>query len=217
MKMQNIRFCEFCDKFGGHENLSPQWFDVALKADRDFVVVPGLGGFVEGYLMIVTRAHVRNFGQLPEEQIAGAERLKNEVRRILRSFYSDSIVFEHGAASVDGLGGSCINHAHLQCLPFDHDLLPELAKRHALTKIERMSRITELSLQDKPYIYYEDQAGNMVVCDAGGIPSQYMRRLIADVIGIPDQWDYAVYRREALIRNTIARLTPWPEGNHSQA
>ncbi|MCK7485429.1 MAG: hypothetical protein MZU97_07610 [Bacillus subtilis] len=55
----------FCAKFGVSSSDKVDWFDQELSAIGDFVVVPGLGAFFDGYVaMIVPRFHYSNLSIL---------------------------------------------------------------------------------------------------------------------------------------------------------
>lgn len=202
--------CVFCMKFSGAFSLEREWFDTELISSGDFLVAAGLGPFVEGYLMILTRQHYHSMAQLSTPQLLQLTVLKDEVRDVLTKCYRAPVVFEHGPAFPVSSGGSCIDHAHFQFLPLEIDLLPLLRTRHIMKPIRDLAALVELSAEGKPYLFFENQRGHMYVGEAENVPSQYLRRLIAKELGIPDQWDYALFPNYELIAATIERLTPWP-------
>jgi ATP adenylyltransferase len=209
--------CVFCMKFGEDAGAQREWFDAELANLGDFVVVPSLGPFAEGCLMILTRHHYCSMAHLPAAQLARLAVLKSEVREVVTSHYRAPIVFEHGPSVPIGdagfpicSGGCCIDHAHFQVLPIEVDLLAMLKERHTMVPLSDLSDLAGFAVRRRPYVYFEDQQGRMYVGEAEGVPRQYLRRLIAERLGIPDRWDYDFFPNDEMIAATIGRLTPWP-------
>jgi hypothetical protein len=132
--------------------------------------------------------------------------LRREVRDLLTKRYSHPIAFEHGPGLPIGMGGGCIDHAHIHVLPSEIDLLPLLSK-YDMKLIGDTNYTYEIERKDRPYLLYEDQRGHIYMGNGENVPSQFIRRIIANELGIPDQWDYAVFPKYELIEATIDKLT----------
>ncbi len=202
------RSCVFCHKFSTKFLIKQKWFDKELTSTDDFVVVPALGALVEGYLMIVTKNHYRSMALLTAHQLDNLEILKNQTRQKLIELYKNPIIFEHGPTNLATSIGSCIDHAHFQILPFEYDLLPKLQANYDLKPIKHLSNLTEFGKKDKPYIFFENNSGQMFVILTDKVPNQHIRRLIANALGISDQYDYAIFPNYDLISKTINKLSP---------
>ena len=61
--------------------------DTLLRETQHFEWVPGLGAFVEGYSLLVSKEHVLNTGALPLEQIDELAVFAHEVRALLQNVY----------------------------------------------------------------------------------------------------------------------------------
>jgi diadenosine tetraphosphate (Ap4A) HIT family hydrolase len=201
--------CLFCNKFGAPSNSNENWYDKILTHQGGFKVIPGLGPLAEGYLLVISTQHYLNIASLPQKKLAELGNLKQHVRDILTQCYEPPIFFEHGPASIARGGGSCIDHAHLHALPIKFDLLSFLRQDHDLMPIDSLSCLAQL-WACRPYLFIEDQKGQMYMCITDRIPGQYLRRIIAKGIGISDEWDYALFPKYDVVAATINRLTPWP-------
>ena len=202
--------CAFCDKFGNLETHSRAWYDAELLHSGEFVVVPALGALAAGHLMILTRSHYPNMGCLLEGDLMRLSSLLRRIRDVVSAAYGDVVAFEHGPALSAYGGGSCIDHAHLQVLPLSvsGDLLPRLSEKCDFRPMDDISVLSQIGLRNLPYVFFQDQRERMFICQPANVPSQYLRRVIAEELGRPDQWDYALFPNLDFIDATISRLRP---------
>lgn len=202
--------CTFCTKFGTAPRSDREWYDEVLTSLKEFKVVPGLGPFSEGYLLIVTTHHYLNTACLPQRKLNDLRTLKRKVRDVLTRHYEPPIFFEHGPRPPGGGGGSCIDHAHLHAFPTSLNLLPHLQQSHHIMPIDNLTDLTQFCDHRQSYLFFEDQEGQMYACSVEEVPSQYIRRIMAREMGKPNEWDYALFPNYDLIDATINQLTPWP-------
>src|SRR5690242_17652705 len=96
--------CEFCAEFSAtrsHKNtffhlLFPYLPDRILLETSNFVVTPGLGQIVEGYLLVITKSHFTSMGELPPRLFPEFDWLVQQSCEILQSVYGvDCLQFEH--------------------------------------------------------------------------------------------------------------------------
>ncbi len=209
--MPNNRQCDFCDEFsGGHQNAFAAWYGcehrTVLETDN-LKVVPSLGHFVKGYLLIVPKLHWCTLTDTPGVVISEVEEVKRAVIRELSPVYGPYVFFEHGARTPES-GGCGIYHAHLHALPLNVDgPLPRLRQQFSALRIESLQELRIRTL-NRSYLYYEDCSAGSWVFFPESLPSQYMRRLIAETLGI-SQWDWrSSGRQEALLatRTEVASL-----------
>lgn len=201
--------CLFCRKFGTDASSRQDWFDRELLADDEFVVTAGLGPIGPGYLLIVSRDHYAATSSLEAAQIDVLERLKDEVRDVVSSRFGPVIVFEHGPGASRSGAGSCIDHLHLHVQASETDLIGMIRGRR---DVELISRLHDLQrYRGTSYLFLEDQEGQMHVGAAGNVGGQYVRRLLYEAGGRPDEWDYLTFPNYGAIGTTIKELTPWPQ------
>ena len=101
--------------------------DTLLDQTDHFQWIPGLGSFVEGYSLIVSKKHVLNTGCFNVDVINELERFICEIRKTMRALYEmGSVVFEHGTMGSRDYAGSCIEHQHIHILLADFSDVPSV-------------------------------------------------------------------------------------------
>jgi diadenosine tetraphosphate (Ap4A) HIT family hydrolase len=204
--------CDFCDEFsGGLENSFTARYGSDLKSriilkTENFSVLPSLGQIVEGYLLIVPTKHYTALADLPMQLVQELSRLCGRVRSALFDTYGPALLFEHGVRA--GQSGGCgIEHAHLHAVPFAYAIEPveELKQRHSFKFIRGISEINNEVPRTSSYLYYENISGQPCVFDVDFVPSQYLRKLLAESAGI-DLWDWREYGKERALVSTLTRL-----------
>jgi ATP adenylyltransferase len=162
-----------------------------LRLEEEDVIMRPLGQLVEGYLLIVSKGHHISLGGIPEEHHSELERVKEEVKRVLSEHYCIPLFFEHGAAGTNRKGGCCIDHAHLHAVPVGVDVLQELANRFSHSEIRSFADLKARYDKGQHYLFLEEASGRKYIFDIPSvIPSQYIRKVIAQKIGKPERWDW---------------------------
>ena len=150
--------------------------------------MPMVGPLVPGYLLIVPKDHYLSIAQLPKEQVKELKIIKEELKKVFQQYYGKSVFYEHGALSCSAKGGCCSDHAHLHIVAVDIDVKDKFDKcGYELRKIEDYNEIVNQKQRNTPYLYYENQEGEMFVADAPVVESQFIRKLIAKDIDALDR------------------------------
>jgi diadenosine tetraphosphate (Ap4A) HIT family hydrolase len=213
MTQQSMSLCDFCDEFsGGNQNAftriyAPVPKSRALFESENFVLVPSLGAIAEGHVLIIPKRHYTALADMPHRQIRELSELSERVRQIVFQSYGPSLLFEHGVRS-QGSGGCGIDHAHLHTVPFSHSADPFeiLEKKYPFKAV---SSIAELNYKAPPncsYLYYEEVCGRSWIFDVDYMPSQYVRKLLAESIG-SQSWDWRNCGREPALLAALVRLS----------
>jgi diadenosine tetraphosphate (Ap4A) HIT family hydrolase len=208
-----ITSCDFCNELSqGKENAFARLYGTApssrmLFRSENFAVLPSLGQIVEGYLLIIPTKHYMAMADISLELQEELSRLCVRVRSALSQAYGPALFFEHGIRGTQA-GGCGVDHAHLHAVPFDSAREPinELTKNHRLRTIDSISELTQRVSPNSPYLYYEQTNGQAWVCETECIPSQYVRKLLAESIGI-ESWDWRVSGRKQTLLSSISRLS----------
>lgn len=216
--------CDFClefsnineYKFSSFYQLFPHLNDRILLETENFVVVPSFGQIVEGYLLIITKFHILSMGELSPQlhsELNGIIQYSTEI--IQFAYNTGCIQFEHGAVTSKNTGGCCIDHAHLHLVPLNlkmSDIYDNFYFRMERYEAQNFPDSTKLLLnQNKPYLYikiFSDFYFNPILLDATDLPSQYMRRIIAKLVGKPDEWDWAINIGKQRLENCLRNLKP---------
>jgi diadenosine tetraphosphate (Ap4A) HIT family hydrolase len=191
--------CPFCDeledvessefrKFFSREMLSSR----IIKSVQNFVALPGLGAIRPGYVLILPKVHVRSFAFLDQPIIEELEQLKKELVQLITRKLSNVIVCEHGPVEITSSAGSCIDHAHLHIFPTEIDLFPRLSQLFRYRAIKSIHELSYFRLSQRPYIYYEKDNRCFSFEVDRDIPSQYIRKILWEEEGKPDEWDWGV-------------------------
>jgi len=206
VKYKSIRApeCRFCSIVS---NQHGDKFDTVLLASDNFLVIPALGHFCPGYLMLISKDHIRNFAQITDRRVIDElERLSLCTRWSIEPHFGRSIVFEHGPLDSVCSGGSSVDHAHLHFVPTQVNVLQRVAESRTLLGIG-----SRLALPpNAPYLYIEDQSGNRFLATVReAIRSQYLRRLTYQALypqRNDDGWDWHTHPHEALLEKTLSTL-----------
>ena len=192
--------CSFCSEINGKEENN--FFDIYLKekfekeglnsrivaTTHKFVIMPMVGPLVPGYLLIVPKDHYLSISQLPKEQIEELKIVKEELKKVFEKHYGKSVFYEHGALSCSAKGGSCSDHAHLHIVAVDIDVKDKFGQYGSeLRKLYDYSEMINQKQRNIPYLYYENQKGEMFLADAPIVESQFIRKLIAKDIDALDR------------------------------
>ena len=169
--------CLFCKLIDGE----PVHEQAILYESKNFIVIPGSGAFVEGYIMIVPKAHVMSCAELSTEQRKEMLTVIEDIKFILNWIYgTDILVWENGSGR-GGIGKpkTSIVHAHIHVCPSQMNICLETEA----TGIP----IYPISFDDLPkykensYLLINDYYGNWYISydEELYIPRQYIRQLIA--------------------------------------
>lgn len=179
-----------------------------ITQTEHFQVIPTLGGFVEGYVMVVSREHYDCVGKLPESYFAELEALLEEIKGRIRSrYHTDTICFEHGSVSCTNRFGGCINHAHIHIVPCAVSLLEDIrAFGLECREIGDLGALRAYGADGTPYLYFEDTDQRKYLITGDAVVSQFFRKLLADHHGVPERWDWRTDLFMENIEKTIHAL-----------
>jgi diadenosine tetraphosphate (Ap4A) HIT family hydrolase len=199
-KSMNNTDCLFCVEFDNIEispfrRLFPREVlaDRIIKSTQNFVALAGLGALRPGYVLILPKKHMLSFAFLDQEVANEAEMLKADLIQQITFHFSDLIVFEHGPVSDESPAGGCISHAHLHLFPTAIDLFPRLSDEFQYTTIKHTRELAYFREAHMPYIYYQKAQNGFAFAVNHPLPSQYMRRILWEAEGRPDEWDWELF------------------------
>jgi inosine/xanthosine triphosphate pyrophosphatase family protein/diadenosine tetraphosphate (Ap4A) HIT family hydrolase len=195
----SVAQCPFCAELDGGsqsifaEMIRDRMHSRILFEDEDFVVMPPLGQFIPGGLLVLTRKHILSFAYLPEHLYGKLERLLKNICQELASRYGVSpLVFEHGPAPQRSKGVCCVDHAHLNIFPAKVPVHPHLSKRMAQT-LGQLSELSRLRRAEFGYLFVQENNRNLSAYDAQLVPTQLVRRIITTQLGVPERWHWRDY------------------------
>lgn len=156
---------------------------------RDFVVFPSVSPLTAGHLLVVSQRHVHSFADLPLASRQEAQALVEGLgRHLAAAFAQPAYIFEHGVP-VHG-GNACgVDHAHVHVLPLPGDIASEVQARvnedFPASAHGPLLEVLELvsAERNESYLIYGDSSSELAVCAGRDIRSQYMREIIAGLMG----------------------------------
>jgi XTP/dITP diphosphohydrolase len=191
--------CPFCAEFEADglsifaQMMGDRLANRVVYEDEDFVVMPPLGQFIEGGLLLLTRRHILSLACLPP---ALFERLEGLVRAISRAVIErwgvPPLVFEHGPAPQRGKGVCCVDHAHFNIFPARIQVHPHLADRMHIP-VGSLSELVRLRRAGFGYLFVQENDGARHAYDGQNVPTQLVRRIISAQLGLPERWHWRDY------------------------
>jgi len=203
--------CPFCAEFEGDgpsifsEMIGDQLASRIVYEDEDFVIMPPLGEFMPGGLLLLTRQHIPSFSFLSPTLWAKLQNLLNAVGRALKSRWGVApLVFEHGPASERSKGHCCVDHAHLNIFPARVHLHPHLSSRMNLA-LSSLAELSRLQRAEFGYLFVQENDGTRRAYDGQHAPTQLVRRIITSQLGIPERWHWRDFPgRDELVETYLA-------------
>ena len=184
--------CLFCKLLKG----KPVHEQASLYESENFLVIPGSGAFLDGYLMILPKSHVMSCSELNFEQKQEMLEVIEDVKFILKGIYGKDILVWENGSGLNGKGKpkTSIVHAHIHACP---SMLNVLETTNA-TGIP-IFPITSEELpkyKENSYLLIMNYDGNWYISADPKlyIPRQYVRQLIAlehNIVG--EFWNWRVY------------------------
>lgn len=201
--------CQFCLEFDFE--LEAIYFSLGAEGPRDravhrsehFRVIPPLGQFVEGAVMLVSEEHVPSCGDLAPPVADHLEGLMRVASNVLSRTYCRPLFFEHGPRAAATKGACCVDHAHVHAFPVDVDVHSFLAARFPHRSIERLEELR--AVRPNGYLFLE-QHGQRYVYEVDPVPSQLIRQVIARELGVPNRWHWRDYLGLNELKRTHTRL-----------
>jgi len=197
--VQPVHQCPFCMElecegqsiFG--EMIRDRLASRIIYEDEDFVLMPPLGQFMEGGLLLLTRRHILSFAYLPTALFERLERLLAAIRDQLSAKYGVApLIFEHGPAPDRSKGVCCVDHAHLNIFPARVAVHPHLSQKMNLP-LSSLAEFSKLRRAEFGYLFVQENDGTRRAYDAHLVPTQLVRRIITSQLGLPQRWHWKDY------------------------
>jgi ATP adenylyltransferase len=202
---RSVLMCIFCQEFNdGSKRI--------IWEDDDWIVIPGLGAFVEGYCLLFPRDCYRSFSHLPTKQLRGADKVTELVRQAINSHFGPVAIAEHGVSRTAGEANSscCSDHAHLHFFP-----IPEpsrMVHQYELVGGEPivLDSLSQLADFKGSYLFLSPTPESRLCWIwQEGFEKQFARRVAASLVG-ETQWDWRTDHFKQNMQRTLEALRPLP-------
>jgi diadenosine tetraphosphate (Ap4A) HIT family hydrolase len=193
--------CSFCAEFA-----RPGGGGRIITRDDDWVLLPTLGCFVAGYCLLMPIDHLQATADLPPEDLDALQDRVERLRHHIADEFGPTIVAEHGPSACD-LGASCCTHAHLHLIPIGPaDAVTDAYEHTGGAPLVLGGLVGLRNLAGSPYLYLSPEPGVHLAWPAAGFPRQFVRRVCAAILGMPDRYDWRDHPFEPTMRTTLGRL-----------
>jgi ATP adenylyltransferase len=193
--------------------LSKDIYNKVLFESENFIVIPSLGSLVKGWLLIVPKRHVLSFSYLPSDLYLELEVLVQRLGLILEKEFGPITIFEHGSSMRNSPVGCGVDYAHLHVVPININLIEELEANFNYefdwNVVYNFESLKKYAISDIPYLYVKSIDGSQFVTTSEYIPSQLFRKVIANYLSIPDEFDWKKFHKIENIQETIKILSKY--------
>lgn len=197
-ELADLDLCDFCH---------PKEERSIVYENDSVYVMPSLGQFTEGYLLLISKEHKECVAEISDSSLL---RVKEAIGDVLERLYGSACFFEHGRV------GNCYQkaqnricfHAHLHCLPVPSliDLVEQDFKSYQIDSVSELSKYRE---KHPHYLYVDEGAEKRFFAVDDDIERQYLRKKACNSLGLPQEWsDWSAYPFKKRMQVTADKIEP---------
>ena len=179
---QNTCDCMVCRIVNGNP-IRPEHI---LYETENFFVIPGVGAFFDGYVMVCPKRHIMSFAECTDDEFEEFLQVLNDIRFILKAIYKKEVfVFECGSGrNGGGKHSTSIVHAHIHFAVTDMPVLQCVQKSGIHPGLICPADLHKYG--EYPYMLYIDQEDNWYIASDPDsyYPRQHPRQVLADYMGL---------------------------------
>ncbi len=210
--------CAYCQYLAGHVQKNER----TVYRGENFFVIPTLGQFVRGYLLIIPYQHIMSNGELSSEHLEDFQTVLSDVEYILKLAYPEAknfLVWENGSGtSGKGKAKDSLVHSHVHIAPSSLTA-GEIAKTAGF-HFEEIGIMDLPKFKEHSYLFMRSPDPNKWLINNDPkvyIPRQYVRQLIAEEYNISgDAWNWRTHPFEENMHQTIDDICKALQENFSQ-
>lgn len=182
---------------------SSNFFDRPITETENFAALPSLGGFVEGWTLVVPKAPMLNLQSVPLNLRDEFRGLVHRVRSAVEREYGAISMFEHGPVEAGSLMGCGTDQAHLHIVPFVFETAPAVRGAQWSDCVDGLP--FDAPGASRNYLWLQS-GGRTQICEPELVISQFFRQEISASIGQPSGWDYKSQPHNDNVARTAQRL-----------
>ena len=210
--------CAYCQYLDGHVQKNER----TIYRSENFFVIPTLGQFITGYLLIIPYQHIMSNGELSRKHLEEFQIVLSDIEYILKLAYPEAkgiLVWENGSGtSGKGKAKDSLVHSHVHVAPsgLTADVIKDMAGFH----FNELGIMGLPNFKEHSYLLMRcpDKEKWLINNDPKVyIPRQYVRQLIAEEYNIPgDAWNWRTHPFEEKMHETIRGITSALQENFSE-
>jgi energy-converting hydrogenase Eha subunit A len=183
-------------------------WNTVLAKTSDYLVVPTLGSIIPHWHLVIPREPSINIHQ--HLTAKGTKDIRRIVAPIVEAQSPRQLLwFEHGPRFPGSVVGCGTDYAHLHVIldaPFGFCDFQRAAGELSASWTEYDIETAYGEIDDCAEYYAFGDLSTAFVSQRSLSPtSQLFRKVVANLVGKPDQWDYRLFTHEECIRSTIKR------------
>lgn len=200
----------FSPLLSGKEKNTELW-DTVIYENDDILCVPTLGSIVPYWLLIIPKLPSFCFA---EREAKGCTRLSETLGEVIDNLNLPSdqtLWFEHGAVHSGSVNGCGVDYAHAHIIvqpEFSFSLFSETVFRNFQGNWAVFDSLkgfpTPSSFSD--YFIFGYKNFSFISYDTDDAGPQFFRRVIANLVGLDEQWDYRKFTHSRNIELTLEKF-----------
>ena len=183
-------------------------YDNVLMELHGCVITPTLGSIIPRWLLIIPKVPTLNFRQHTEHQDVSTTEIVAALLACYELAPERAIWFEHGPSVSGSMVGCGVDHAHLHVIidpPFSHAELCGKAQSASSVNwnfLPSKDAYAGIGFSSSYFIVAaNDRACVAVDVDQEG--SQFFRKVIADLVSLPEHWNYRLHPHLENVAETV--------------
>lgn len=189
---------------------SYQPWDCVVLESKNFVAVPTLGAMVPGWLLVVPKEYYLCIGAMEVDRRRELVDFVKAVTNLLERTFGDIVLFEHGPSRRGSAVGCGVDYAHLHVVSTMCDIMDQVARLAPWiewVEVEGFESAAEVFETGSEYLFVQQSCSGGAHIGLGDeIPSQLLRKAIANYLGRPDKFDWKTYPELENVLTTLAML-----------
>lgn len=212
--------CAYCVHMNKKITEFKYGFNRTVYESDNFIVLPTVGEFIKGYMLIIPKEHIMSLAELSPDLKEEFLEVYNDVITMLKLTYGidDFLVWENGTGNGGvGKAKSSIVHAHVHVAP--SKLVFEDIKKASGFQFKKISYDEIFSYGNHSYLLVKGNSTNEWFINDNPdlyIPRQYVRQLVAKEYNLPgDTWNWRINPFYDLLYECCLDIgtTLWKNGN----
>lgn len=199
-----IADCAYCRYLSGYAANNER----TVYESENFFVLPTVGQFIKGYLLVIPYEHVMSNAELDTKRLEEFENVLKDVEYILNLTYNASnvLVWENGSGN-GGVGKAkdSIVHSHVHICPSSYtsekimDVSGFPFERITLEALKNYKEHSYLLVRTPDHSIWKINNNPDLY-----IPRQYVRQLVAEEYGLPgDSWNWRTHHFSEKMYQTV--------------
>ncbi len=195
--------CQFCTEFSTRGSTTR----VITETAGSWVLLPTVGALTPGYCLFMPLEHLDAAADVAPEGMELVAAESEEMRTLIEARYGPVVLAEHGPRDCE-LGASCCSHCHLHLIPVPDVDAVVAAYRRTGGLGRRLRSLADLpAVADSSYLYLSPRRDEHYYWPSAGFARQFVRRVVADQLGLGAQYDWRDHPFTAHGQRTLAELS----------